>query len=103
MTQKVYIAEVADLPLKMGLEVKNGAESIAVFKLSDTEIYAIGNICPHAGGPLADGMVSGKEVICPLHSLHLNLVTGQPITEDDLEDVPVYETAIEAGKFYIMV
>ncbi|GAF39669.1 nitrite reductase [Agrilactobacillus composti DSM 18527 = JCM 14202] len=104
MTRKAYIAEMADIPLKMGLEVQNGAQSMAIFKLSDTEVYAIGNICPHRQGPLADGMVTGKAVICPLHSWQISLLNGEPLLENaGKAGVPTYETIIEAGKLYVMV
>lgn len=103
MAEKVFIANVSELPLKMGLKVKNGSQTIGIFKLDETTIYAIGNVCPHAQGPLSEGMVTGHEVICPLHGLHVDLITGKPINDDTLADVPTYETVIEDGKLYIMV
>lgn len=104
MTEKVYIAEMADLPLKMGIQVKNGTQPMAIFKMSETKVYAIGNTCPHRGGSLSEGMVTGEEVICPLHSLHIQLATGQPISDEvDYEKVPTYETIVESGKLYVMV
>ena len=99
MAEKVFIANVSDLPLKIGLKVKNGDQTIAIFKLDEKTIYAIGNVCPHAQGPLSEGIVTGHEVICPLHGLHIDLFTGKPISEDDFENVPTYETVIEAASF----
>lgn len=104
MAQKVFIADMADVPLKMGLEVQNGAHPMAIFKLSETEVYAISNICPHKSGPLADGMVSGKVVICPLHSWRISLESGAPLLENEGQPaVETYETIIEDGKLYVMV
>ena len=33
--------------------------------------------CPHAGGPLQDGIVSGTGVTCPLHLRRVDLDTGE--------------------------
>ncbi len=57
----------------------NGVE-VAVFRCGD-RMYALQNRCPHEGGALADGVVDGDEVICPLHSYRFNLKTGACSTD----------------------
>lgn len=37
---------------------------------------AIENRCPHKDGPLADGIVAGKNVFCPLHNWKISLENG---------------------------
>jgi nitrite reductase/ring-hydroxylating ferredoxin subunit len=32
--------------------------------------------CPHQGGPLAEGLVTGTNVVCPLHAWKINWETG---------------------------
>lgn len=41
------------------------------------EFFAIDNICPHAGGPLADGQIEGEAVYCPYHMWSFNIKTGE--------------------------
>jgi nitrite reductase (NADH) small subunit len=48
---------------------------IALFNLGD-RFLAVDNACPHRGGPLADGIVSGGSVVCPLHAWKIDLETG---------------------------
>jgi len=48
---------------------------VAVF-LSDGEVFATDGICPHAGGPLAHGMVRHQVVTCPWHGWQFNVCTG---------------------------
>ena len=55
-------AEFAEL--EAGKLVEAVGQSIAIFNLGGT-YYAIENTCPHRGGPLAEGMLAGEEVICP--------------------------------------
>lgn len=52
----------------------NGRE-LAVFNVNGT-FYAIYNICPHQGGPLAEGTLKGHTVSCPWHDLAFDVRTG---------------------------
>lgn len=72
----VKVLKVADLPVQGGRRVMVGACSLAIFRLSDGSIRAVSNQCPHRQGSLADGIVSGSFVYCPLHDWKLSLDTG---------------------------
>ncbi len=50
-------------------------QDIAVFNLG-AEYRAVANRCPHREGPLADGIVAGNSVFCPLHNWRINLENG---------------------------
>ncbi|MBT3363339.1 MAG: Rieske 2Fe-2S domain-containing protein [Chloroflexi bacterium] len=41
--------------------------------------YAVRNICPHRGGRLSEGTLTGMVVECPLHGSQFNIVNGQPV------------------------
>ena len=55
---------------------------IAIFRLADDEVFAVHDKCPHKGGPLSQGIVSGKVVTCPLHSWKIDLQSGEAIAPD---------------------
>ena len=42
----------------------------------DDGFLAVENRCPHGGGPLADGIVGGTTVTCPLHNWRVCLESG---------------------------
>ena len=65
----------------------NGTE-VAVFRCR-SQLYGLQNRCPHAGGALADGVVEGDEVICPLHGYRFNIRTGACSTDPALRAKPV--------------
>ena len=71
----VPITSAENIPLREGRAVKLGAEEIAIFNLGH-KFLAVANRCPHKGGPLADGIVSGESVVCPLHAWKICLSTG---------------------------
>ena len=52
---------------------------VAIFRSRNGRVYATQAQCPHRAGPLADGLLGGSTIICPLHAWKFNLETGEPI------------------------
>ena len=52
---------------------------LAVFRGRDGALFATQADCPHKKGPLADGLLGGGTLICPLHSLKFDLSTGKAL------------------------
>jgi len=73
--QWIRITACENIPLREGRAVKVGGNEIAIFNLGD-HFLAVDNRCPHNGGPLADGIVSGTTVVCPLHAWKIDLECG---------------------------
>ena len=55
-------------------------EQVAVFRLRDGSLRAVSAVCPHRGGPIADGQIDDRVVLCPLHLNAFNLATGECLT-----------------------
>ena len=82
-------AEFEDL--EGGKLVEVSGQKIAMFILGG-KYYAIENACPHRGGPLAEGMVAGDEVICPWHGSRFNIKSGAfltPPAQQGVKSLPV--------------
>ena len=71
----VRVARCEWIPPREGRSVRIGEREIAVFNLGD-RFHATDNDCPHQGGPLCDGIVTGRAVVCPLHGWKINLESG---------------------------
>ena len=102
-TEWVRIAYCEDMPLREGREVIVGDRAIAVFNLGD-RFLAVENRCPHRGGPLADGIVSGDSVICPLHGWKVDLQHGNVQRPAETPVcVKTFATRVEAGTLLLEI
>jgi nitrite reductase (NADH) small subunit len=87
-----------DVPLLEGRSVRVDGRRIAVFRTADG-FRAIDHECPHAGGPLSDGIVAGGCVTCPLHNLRFDLATGE--STDGAHRVQTYEVLERDGALWL--
>ena len=95
--QWLRITACENIPPREGRATMAGGREIALFNLGD-RFLAVDNSCPHKGGPLSDGIVTGESVVCPLHAWKVSLETGcveRPA--DSGACVRTYPTRIEAG------
>jgi nitrite reductase (NADH) small subunit len=73
--QWIRVTTTEAIPRREGRAVSLGGRELAIFNLGD-RFLAVENRCPHQGGPLADGIVSGCTVVCPLHAWRVRLDSG---------------------------
>ncbi|MBZ5666272.1 MAG: nitrite reductase small subunit NirD [Acidobacteriia bacterium] len=93
----IRITSCDNIPLREGRAVNVGGLDIAVFNLGG-RFLAVDNRCPHNGGPLADGIVSGTTVVCPLHAWRVDLECGA-VTKpaDTAACLRTFRTRVEEG------
>ncbi|MFI5914884.1 Rieske (2Fe-2S) protein [Dactylosporangium sp. NPDC051541] len=84
---------LADIPVGEGRAYDVDGELVAVFHLRDGTVKAVSGICPHAGGPLADGLTDLRQVVCPLHQHAFDLSTGCSTTGQP--DLTVYPSTVD--------
>ncbi len=63
--------------------------------------FAMDDWCPHAGGSLAEGMISDDCLICPIHGYAYDTLTGEGI--DDGDDVQVYPVELDGDVLRIQI
>ena len=92
-----------DIPLREGRAVTLGDREIAIFNLGD-RFLAIENRCPHRDGPLADGIVSGLTIVCPLHAWKFSLETGAGGNSASQSScVDTFATRVEDGIVWVEI
>lgn len=89
--------KVGDIPIGEGRAVAVQDRQVAVFRLRDGTLRGLDAVCPHRGGPLADGLVDDRVVVCPLHGYTYDLADGAE-TSNDGESVRAYHVSVDAGQ-----
>ncbi|TLM72866.1 Rieske 2Fe-2S domain-containing protein [Pseudarthrobacter sp. NamB4] len=74
---KIHVlGPLEQIPVGEGRAFAVDGKQVAVFRLREGSLRAVSAVCPHRGGPLADGTIDGQVVICPLHQHAFDLATG---------------------------
>jgi nitrite reductase/ring-hydroxylating ferredoxin subunit/uncharacterized membrane protein len=60
-------------------------------------VYAMGDVCSHAGGPLHEGTLDGRSVICPWHGSQFDLADGNILHGPATAEALMLETRIQDG------
>jgi nitrite reductase (NADH) small subunit len=97
---QLRVCQVDELPVGMGRAFVVAGRSIAIFRTRAGSVHAVENLCPHRGGPLADGIVVGDRIVCPLHAHRFNLATGHC---DDLSVCAVQQFPVQVHQGYVLL
>ena len=92
----VKVADAKDIQPSQMKEVEVNGENICVVNV-EGKYYAIGSICTHEGGPLADGTLEGYEVECPWHNSKFDVRTGEVTSPPASEPEPAYEVKVDGN------
>src|SRR5918999_1689069 len=90
----VKVANTKDIQPSQMKEVEVNGQNICVVNI-EGKYYAIGSICTHEGGPLADGTLEGYEVECPWHNSKFDVRTGEVTSPPASEPEPAYEVKVD--------
>jgi ferredoxin-NADP reductase/nitrite reductase/ring-hydroxylating ferredoxin subunit len=96
----VKIADTKDIQTSQMKEVQFDGEDVCIANV-DGKYYAIGNVCTHEGGPLADGILDGYEVECPWHQSKFDVRTGKVTSPPASESEPTYEIKVDGNSILI--
>jgi 3-phenylpropionate/trans-cinnamate dioxygenase ferredoxin subunit len=110
---KHVVATVSEIPPGQRKLVTVRGRSIAVFNL-DGEFYGLFNRCPHQGGPMCEGILTGLiqsnepgryeysrpgEILrCPWHGWEFDVKTGQSFCDPSKISVRSYPMEVAPGQ-----
>jgi nitrite reductase (NADH) small subunit len=95
------VGSLSDLTVGEGRTYVVGDTQVAVFRMSDGTVRALGAVCPHRGGPIADGQTDATKVMCPLHQYTFSFDDGHCTNSDELEGLPSYRTEVKDGVIHV--
>ncbi len=77
------VARLGDLRVDSPTVVEIDGREVVLVRTGDV-VRALGNACPHKGGPLGLGEVRLGAIVCPWHRFRFDLSTGQSPTNPSL-------------------
>jgi nitrite reductase (NADH) small subunit len=99
MSNWVLIAAASDCPPGTAKELVAKDRIIALFNV-EGNFHALDGVCPHQGGPLGQGTLTGCIVTCPWHGWQFNVTTGQHQTSQSLVH-PSFPVKVEGNDIYV--
>ncbi|HLH12180.1 MAG TPA: FAD-dependent oxidoreductase [Methylovirgula sp.] len=91
------VAEIADGAMLFG---HVGEEPVLLARRGD-EIFAIGALCSHYQGPLAEGILVEDTVRCPWHHACFSLRTGEALRAPALERIACWRVERRDGRLFV--
>ncbi|WP_433292002.1 Rieske (2Fe-2S) protein [Actinoplanes sp. CA-030573] len=95
----IPLGSIHDIPPGEGRAFAVGGETVAVFRLRDGSVRATSAVCPHRGGPIADGQIDLKQIVCPLHLYAWDLTTGCSLSGQP--DISVFSVRVDGDRLYL--
>ena len=92
-SQTYDLGPVEQIPIGEGRLLRIGRVPVAVFRARDGSLFATQALCPHMGGPLADGIIGAGQLQCPLHGYKFELGSGKPLG-NDCKSLKTYQVEI---------
>src|ERR1700722_2635989 len=77
-----------------------GGEPVVLARYGD-EAFAFAAACTHYSGPLAEGLLVGDTVRCPLHHACFNLRTGAALRAPALSPLPCWVVERRDGRVFV--
>jgi nitrite reductase (NADH) small subunit len=97
---RANLGPVSLVPPGEGRTFRVGAVHLAVFHTREGAFHATAAACPHKGGPLADGLLGGSVVVCPLHARKFDVVTGARVDAEG-EGLRTFPLEIVDGELHV--
>ena len=92
-------ADLAEGAMRM---VEAGGRKILVARV-DGACHAVAATCPHAGGPLNEGVLHKGVVICPWHKAAFRVATGQRAEPPAVDDLQCFPVRVADGRVHVTV
>ncbi len=96
----VRVADTHDIQTSQMKEVQIDGQDVCIANAGE-KYYAIGNVCTHEGGPLADGVLESYEVECPWHQSKFDVRTGEVTSPPTSEPEPTYEIKVDDNSILV--
>jgi nitrite reductase/ring-hydroxylating ferredoxin subunit len=105
--RRVRLFAMADIAGRLGVVSRITEEQLgplAIYHIGN-EVYAVEDLCPHAGAMLSRGEVSVDDgiVTCPEHGSQFETKTGHRVRGPADDDIRTFPVIVEDGQAYLQL
>ena len=79
----------------------HGGNAYAIYRSPENAYYATDGLCTHEQVELADGLVMGDIIECPMHNGRFNYKTGEAKGAPVCVNIKTYPVKVENGRVLI--
>lgn len=99
----ITACRTADFAERSVLRFDTGGKTFAVYRSDEGEYFATDGHCTHERAHLADGLVIGDEIECPLHFGAFNFRTGEAVLAPACVDLKTFPVRVQGDEVQIDV
>ena len=81
----------------------HAGRTFAIYRSADDAYFATDGLCTHEKVHLADGLVMGDIIECPMHNGRFNYKTGEAKGAPVCVNLQTYPVKLEGGKVFIQL
>jgi NADPH-dependent 2,4-dienoyl-CoA reductase/sulfur reductase-like enzyme/nitrite reductase/ring-hydroxylating ferredoxin subunit len=97
LSQGIPLVSLADGAMLSG---HVGEDAVLLARVGK-DFFAVGAVCTHYSGPLAEGLLVGDTVRCPWHHACFSLRTGAAVRPPALNDLPRWRVELREGQVFV--
>ncbi len=98
----VTVAKTSDVPEGAIKYVDVGGVPVALCRVGG-ELFAVGNLCTHDGGPLSGGSLEDHAIECPRHGARFDVRDGHVVCLPAAAPIPSYAVRVEHDQIQVKV
>ena len=96
----IKTCNVDDIEPEDVMRFDHGGRTYAVYRMDD-KVYATDGLCTHEKVHLADGLVMGSIIECPMHNGRFDYRTGEAKGAPVCVNLKTYPVKVEGGRLMI--
>ena len=103
MTTWTDACNATDIEAEDVLRFDKDGKTFALYRSPDNKYFATDGLCTHESIHLADGLVMGHIIECPMHNGRFDYRTGEAKGAPVCINLKTYPVKVEAGHVYIQL
>ena len=101
MTTWTRACATEDIETEDLIRFDHADRSFAIYRSPDDRFYCTDGLCTHENVHLADGLVMGDVIECPMHNGQFDYRTGEAKRAPACEALRTYPVKVENGEVFI--